>query len=166
MTQEEFEQMAVSLRLRAMAVCGGCGLGRADADDVAQDTLLRLWQVRADIRDRAHAEALAVVASRRLAADVFRRGGRMVQGVGRDVAGAVQPGPDTALEAAEADGWLLDRMGQLPPTEYRVLYMRQVERRPRGEIARILGLAEASVSTLLARARRRLLEEIKRRNGL
>ena len=166
MTQEEFEHLAVGLRLKAMAVCCGCGLGADDADDVAQDTLLRLWQVRGDIRDSAHAEALAVVAARRLAADVFRRRGRMVRGVGGDVPGGVQPGPDASLEAAEADGWLLDRLERLPPTEYRVLYMRQVERRSRGEIARIVGLAETSVSTLLARTRRRLLEEIKRRNGL
>lgn len=165
MTQEEFEHQAAGLRRKAMATGRSHGLGDADADDVAQDTLMRLWQMRGSIGDGAHAEALATVVARRLAVDLLRRSGRTLTGIKHDVPHAAQPGADTALEEAEAGGWLLAKLEQLPPTEYQVLYMRQVERRPRGEIARILGIAETSVSTLLARARRRLLEEIKRRNG-
>ena len=41
--------------------------------------------------------------------------------------------------------------------------MRQVEHRSNAEIARLLGIGEASVSTLLARARHKMLEEIRRK---
>ena len=64
----------------------------------------------------------------------------------------------------EDDEWLTKRFQQLPTTQRTLLYMRQVERRSHEEIAQLLGIETTSVSTLLARARRTLLEEIKRRN--
>lgn len=166
MTQDEFEDNVMRMRCRAVSVARGCGLGCADADDVAQDTLLRLWTLRGDILSCSHAEALAVVVARRLVADRFR--GRACEDIGelRDVADEGMAAPDAMLEAAETDGWLAGRLASLPSTEWQVLRMRQVEQRSRGEIARILGIAETSVSTLLARARRKLLDDIKRRNRL
>jgi RNA polymerase sigma-70 factor (ECF subfamily) len=70
------------------------------------------------------------------------------------------------LEMKEDDVWLTTRLQQLPTTQRTLLYMRQVERRSNEEIAQLLGIETTSVSTLLARARRTLLEDIKRRNNL
>ena len=58
------------------------------------------------------------------------------------------------------------KLQQLPTTQRTLLYMRQVERKSHEEIATLLGIETTSVSTLLARARRTLLEEIKRRNQI
>ena len=68
------------------------------------------------------------------------------------------------LEDETIDEWLQQRLSQLPSTQHAVLYMRQVEHRSSVEISRLLGVSEASVRTLLSRARRKLLEEIKKRN--
>lgn len=165
MTQEEFEDNALRMRNKALGVARGCGLGDADADDVAQDTLLQLWTLHGDILSGNHAEALAVVVARRLVADRFRGRAREAIGMTRDVVDEGMAQPDAMLEAAETTGWVAARLASLPPTEWHVLRMRQVEQKSRGEIARILGIAETSVSTLLARARRSLLDDIKRRNG-
>jgi Sigma-70, region 4. len=43
--------------------------------------------------------------------------------------------------------------------------LRQVEGRSKEEIARLLGIEVRSVATLLARARQRLLNEIRKRNA-
>jgi RNA polymerase sigma-70 factor (ECF subfamily) len=72
--------------------------------------------------------------------------------------------PHDLLEMKEDDDWLDKRLRQLPTTQRTLLYMRQVERRSHEEIARLLGIETTSVSTLLARARRTLLEEIRQRN--
>ena len=77
----------------------------------------------------------------------------------------VQLSPSDVLEAKENLEWLERKIKDLPTTEYTILYMRQVEQRPNEEISHLLGIASTSVSTLLARARRRLLEDIKRRKG-
>lgn len=73
--------------------------------------------------------------------------------------------PSTEIESSEELRWLENKMKSLPTTEYAILQMRQVEHQNNREIAQRLGIEESSVSTLLARARRRLLEEIRRRNG-
>ena len=72
--------------------------------------------------------------------------------------------PHDELECKENERWLQSRLDSLPTTQRTLLYMRQVERRSHEEIATLLGIEPTSVSTLLARARRTLLEEIKRRN--
>ena len=74
--------------------------------------------------------------------------------------------PHDLLEMKEDDEWLRARLELLPTTQRTLLYMRQVERRSHEELARLLGIELTSVSTLLARARRTLLEEIKRRASL
>ena len=74
--------------------------------------------------------------------------------------------PHDELEMREDEAWLQTRVQQLPTTQRTLLYMRQVERRTHEEIASLLGIEITSVSTLLARARRSLLEEIKRRNQI
>ena len=71
--------------------------------------------------------------------------------------------PATTLEEAEDERWLMQKLKQLPTTQHTILYMRQVERLSAQDIAQRLGISETSVSTLLSRARRSLLEEIKRR---
>jgi RNA polymerase sigma-70 factor (ECF subfamily) len=74
--------------------------------------------------------------------------------------------PHEELEIRENEEWLLSKLQQLPTTQRTLLYMRQVERKSHEEIAILLGIEVTSVSTLLARARRTLLEEIKRRNKI
>ena len=43
--------------------------------------------------------------------------------------------------------------------------MRQGEGKSNDEIARIMGIAPASVATMLSAARRKIFEELKKRNG-
>ncbi len=76
----------------------------------------------------------------------------------------IETSPQTLLEIKEDEVWLERKLQQMPTTQRTLLYMRQVERRSHEEIAQLLGIETTSVSTLLARARRTLLEEIKRRN--
>ena len=74
--------------------------------------------------------------------------------------------PQEELETKENEEWFSAKLQKLPTTQRTLLYMRQVERKSHEEIATLLGIETTSVSTLLARARRTLLEEIKRRNQI
>ena len=71
--------------------------------------------------------------------------------------------PDARAEIADNEAWLEKRMQSLPSTEYQVLLLRQVEGKDTDEIARLLGVSPNSVATLLSRARKRLLNDLKRR---
>lgn len=161
-----FEEKATALRQRALHVSRGQGADIEEAEDIAQEVMLRLWQMLDDINDAAGMERLAAVMARNMTIDMLRKQ-RTMPLCGNEVRLAAQHDvPDESLEAAEDESWLRQRLRQLPPTQYAILGMRQVEHLSNGEIARRLGIAETSVSTLLSRARHTLLDEIRRRNKI
>ncbi len=163
MEDSAFEQIAVRLRRRAMASAARCGLSEADAEDIAQDVMLRLWQMRADLDRFSSPDALAALIARRQVINVMRRNRpvSLVDKLPDTIASAANPSAD--LETKQDEEWLDDRLNHMPETWHTILYMRQVEHRGSAEIAALLGLKDTSVRTLLAKARRTLLEEMRKR---
>lgn len=162
MEQIEFERMAPELRERSLTVARSMGLDADEAEDVAQDVLLKLWTLRSEIGEGSNVKALASVAARNLSIDCHRRR-HTVPLPPVPVLDDRHPRPDDRLEEADNTEWLQRRLRSLPSTEYQVLHLRQVEHRSDNEIAAIIGIAPASVPTLLSRARCRLLAAMKKR---
>lgn len=158
MEESAFEHNARQWRQKAVSVSRSCGAGETEAEDIAQDVMLRLWQMRYELDRYRSVEALVVVMTKRMT-------------WGRTVPLSVPireeqdfRTPQEVLEEKENEEWLERRLAELPTTQQALLYMRQVERRSHKELSQLLGISDTSVSTLLARARRTLLEEIKQRN--
>ena len=164
MDKTAFEQQARTWRQNALSVSMSCGAGREEAEDIAQDVMLRLWQMHDELERYDSIEALATMMARHLLINHQRR--RRSETLDETKMVSITTSPHEQLEMKEDDQWLTKRLEQLPTTQRTLLYMRQVERRSHEEIALLLGIETTSVSTLLARARRTLLEEIKRRNNL
>ena len=164
MDKTAFEQQARTWRQNALSVSMSCGAGREEAEDIAQDVMLRLWQMHDELECYDSIEALAAMMARHLLINHQRR--RRPETLDETKMVSITTSPHEQLEMKEDDQWLTKRLEQLPTTQRTLLYMRQVERRSHEEIALLLGIETTSVSTLLARARRTLLEEIKRRNNL
>lgn len=163
MDEKSFEHIAGRLRDKAVMQARRFGLDIADAEDIAQDVMLRMWQMR-DALDRFRSpEALAMTIARRLVLNTFRRKHpESMDAVPANVASTAS-GPLEDIEDKDNEEWLAARMGRLPETWHAILYMRQVEKCSSSEIAARLGIKETSVRTLLARARKILLEKMKER---
>jgi RNA polymerase sigma-70 factor (ECF subfamily) len=162
MTDNEFTDIATELRELALKKGRGYPLATDDADDIAQETMLRLWALRRKVNSLRHARGLAVCIAAHLAIDRLRRR----RTVSDDFIVNEQPSsndPETDLELKVNDEWLEKELSRLPSTEYQVLHLRQVEGKTNEEIASIIGITPQSVATLLSRARRKLMEKIKRR---
>ncbi|MBO7046084.1 MAG: sigma-70 family RNA polymerase sigma factor [Prevotella sp.] len=164
MDRSAFERVARTWREKAFSVSRHYGAGREEAEDIAQDVMLRLWQMHDELERYDSVEALAALMARHLLRNHQRR--REPETLDEAIVVSINTSPHDILEIKEDDEWLTARLQQLPTTQRTLLYMRQVERRSHEEIARLLGIEITSVSTLLARARRTLLEEIKRRNKI
>lgn len=156
--------MAKTLRHKALTTALGFGLDADEAEDVAQDTIIKLWCMRSSIDVQTRIEALTATIARHQCIDITRRQ-RTVPISSRPIADHHSAPPDTQLEAAEDERWLEQRLRLLPPSEYAVLQLRQVERKTDKEIAALLGISTASVPTLLSRARHKLLADIMRRRN-
>ena len=164
MDKTAFEQQARTWRKKALSVSMSCGAGREEAEDIAQEVMLRLWQMHDELERYDSIEALAALMARHQLINHQRR--RKPEALNEAMIVSLNISPHEQLEMKEDDRWLTKRLEQLPTTQRTLLYMRQVERRSHEEIALLLGIETTSVSTLLARARRTILEEIKRRNNV
>ena len=164
MDRNAFEQQARSWREKALSVSMSYGAGMDEAEDIAQDVMLRLWQMHDELERYRSVEAIVTLMARHLLRNHQRR--KPSEALEEAMIVSLNTSPHEELEIKENDEWLTKKLQQLPTTQRTLLYMRQVERRSHEEIARLLGIEITSVSTLLARARRTLLEDIKRRNNL
>ena len=163
MEQTEFEHIARRVRQKAVRTALACSVGTERAEDIGQDVMLRLWTIRKDIDGEVSAEKLAACIARNLATDCHRRRRTISLDTRYNTIDEKQPQPDIFCEITANQAWLVRRMEALPPTEHRILRLRQVERKTNEEIAALLGIEKTSVATLLARARKKLFDEFKER---
>ena len=164
MERSAFEQKARSWRQKALEVSRHYGAGKDEAEDIAQDVMLRLWQMHDELERYQSVEGIVALMAKHLLRNHQRR--KPSETLDEAVVVSLLTSPQDELEMKEDDEWLTKKLQQLPTTQRTLLYMRQGERRSHEEIATLLGIETTSVSTLLARARRTLLEEIKRRNQI
>ena len=163
MTIDAFEQQAPRLRQLALQAAAAAGADQDTAEDIAQETMLRLWQMRDDPR-LYNPEAYASTIARHQVLNHQRHKPPLPLDE-RQVTSLTSPSPLDIIEQREDERWLQERIRNLPPTQHAILHMRQVEHRNSDEIAAIMGIQPSSVSTLLARARKQLLEEIRQQRN-
>lgn len=163
MTQEEFTYKASEIRAKAVSIAERFGYGSDDAEDIAQDVMLRLWSLHEQLADATHLNASAIITTKRACIDRWRTAHQYKE---LDEATPLMDDvtPHDRLEYAELEQWIDEQIDSLPSTSGIVLRMRQLERREVSEIADILGIQPSSVSTLLSRARSELQNKLKRRN--
>ena len=159
MTIDAFNQQAPRLRQLALRAAATAGADSDTAEDIAQETMLRLWQMRDDPR-LYNPEGYASTIARHLMLNQLRRQPTLPLDE-RQGSSQISPSPLDIIVQREDEQWLQERIRNLPPTQHVVLHMRQVEHYSNSQIATLLGIRETSVNTLLARARRQLLEEIR-----
>ena len=163
MNQEDFKYMANEMRTKAVSVAEKFGYSQYDAEDIAQDVMLRLWSLHEQFTNAAHLKASATITARHLCIDRYRTT-HQHKVIDNAISIADENTLYDRLEYKELEQWLEEQICHLPSTSATVLRMRQLEHREVGEIADILGIRPNSVSTLLSRARNELLNKLKRRN--
>jgi RNA polymerase sigma-70 factor (ECF subfamily) len=162
MTSKEFEHKAMKMRIQALKTACKFGFSPEEAEDVAQDVMLRLWAMHERIGANDPVERLASIAARHRCIDKLRLRNSQ-KNIEDYEACSQEQNQHEELEYKELEQWLLRQIEQLPNTCGIVLKMRQLEHRDIDEIAALLGISKSSVSALLSRARNLLLQKIERR---
>jgi DNA-directed RNA polymerase specialized sigma24 family protein len=73
MNQKEFEAIVMSARQTALNVCHSYGMDEDQSEDIAQDTMLKLWTIHQELPVGKPVEGLAAVVSRHLVIDLLRQ---------------------------------------------------------------------------------------------
>jgi RNA polymerase sigma-70 factor (ECF subfamily) len=159
--RREFEERLAECGLLAYRVARGVLRNSADAEDVAQEALLRAYRRFHRLRDRNRFRAWLVRIAFRLALDRFRSGKRREQ---REALWA-QPVPRPTTEDLAASSEFqahVDRALEALPDKLRlVLLLSAMEGHTHEEVAAILGLPLGTVKSRLFFARKQLAEKLR-----
>ena len=135
---------------------------QAEAEDVAQEAMLRLWKIAPDWRA---GEAKISTWLYRVATNLCTDRLRKKRGVGLEDAPEVEdetPGVEAQMITADRAALLRSAINRLPERQKLVLSLRHFEELSNPEIADIIGGSVEAVASLLARARRALSAELEK----
>lgn len=168
MEEIEFEQIASEIRPKLTAHCQrylAASTLAVDAEDIVQETLVRLWKMRDQLFQYQSIEALAMTIARNLSIDHLRQ--KRPQAESLDLAGhaatiraSSSATADQALIGEDTQRRLEQALCKLPATQRRMLLLRS-EGMSLDEIANTCGTNKTSAKTLISAARRKLLQLMK-----
>ena len=130
---------------------------RAEAEDIVQDTLIRVWDKRDEWDELESVEAYCLTITRNLAIDRSQK----AEAQNLELTPETQEFPDALtpdreLEQAEQFRLIHQLVNKLPEKQRTVLQLRDMEGKSYKEIAEIMGLTEDQVKVNLFRARQRI----------
>ena len=144
MTTETFRLEAQRMRTTLVRLAFGILRDSDEAEDVVQDVLLRLWQMRDQLR--MPIEPLARVLTRNRCIDIVRR-----RKPAAELSMAVFQEEDEALR--ERIERMMKVIETLPDMQQTILRLRHMEGMEFEEIAELTGSTEVAVRKALSRAR-------------
>ena len=165
MTDDAYEQAVLMYKDRVNSYATMMLRSNAEAQDVAQESLVRLWQHRRTV-DRQGARLWLLRTAHNLSIDLIRRrktrseidDGDTVMDLKPDTA----PDPQQRSEADELRGQIERALGGLSPQDRAVVVMREVQGMPYDEIAEALDVPLGTLKARLHRARERLRTRLTR----
>lgn len=135
-------------------------LNRAEAEDITQETLIRVWQQRDEWHQIENIEAYSLTIARRLGIDHVRKGKEEGLGERDDVACAPETLPDAQLEKRQRMEIVQRIINTLPETWRTIMTLRDIEGYRYEEIAQMTDLTETQVKVYLHRARSRVKQAL------
>jgi RNA polymerase sigma-70 factor (ECF subfamily) len=159
--EDEFERRLGESSLLAFRVAYGVLRQRQDAEDVAQETLVRAHRKLGSLRDRDRFRAWLVRIAWRLAID-HRRSGKRREA--REQA-ALDSAPEQTAEDMAAANEFRERLWRaidaLPEPLRIVVVLAGIEGHQMNELARLLSVPEGTVKSRLHHARKQLAESLR-----
>ena len=141
---------------------------RDEAMELTQDVFVKAWQALPRWRPDARFSTWLLQIARNAALDQLRRR-RLIQFAplddGMDVADTA-PGPEARYASRQRQALLENALQQIAAEHREILLLREIEDLSYAELAAVLGIAEGTVKSRLARARAALLEHFRPHAGV
>ena len=132
-------------------------LNRAEAEDVVQDTMLRVWNKRDEWQQFESVEAYCLIVAKNLAIDRIQKKEAQNVEIPPEMEEEADPsGPHDQLINEERMRIIHRLVDELPEKQRLIMQLRDIEGESYKEIARILNLTEEQVKVNLFRARQKV----------
>ena len=129
-----------------------------DAEDSAQEVMLKLWTMRCRLDTYRSVEALAMQMCKNININKVRAR-RPSTDDAFDTMQEPTPAPDLQLETADSMTTVARIIDRLPETQRMTIRLRDIEGYQPAEIAEIMGCETSAVRMNLSRARKKVKEE-------
>ena len=165
MTQQEYEHIVPELRPRLKDI-GRQFFGDEEmAEDIAQETLMRLWLLRERIASLTDIKPLAVRMAKNLCVSEWRKQ-KIRQGNALQAEFPAHEDTQRNMELKDEIARLRQAVSQLKPAEQRLFRMRHEAEMDIQQISAVTGIGVRSVSAMLSTAKRKLSEILNTKGGL
>ena len=158
MDQKEFETLIRQIRPKLYAEALRLLTDSDEAEDVTQETVLKLWTIRQQLEIYRSMEALAVVMVRRLALSRKRVATTIPLSNWQQTDTDSIDSPEDLLISREEETKVIKMISTLPDAQQTVLRMKHIDGLETSEIARITGSSEEAIRQNLSRARKKILK--------
>ncbi len=167
--RQAFAALVKAFQKKVYALAFRMLLDHLEADDVTQETFVRVFGRIDQLKSPMHFDAFVYRIATNYAIDILRkRKGRMVaMPEETELPGSIQmdlssrvTSPDKALENKELLAKILKAAEELPPRQRMTLVLHDIEGLSKEEVARIMGCPEATVRTNLHIARTKLKKKL------
>ena len=130
----------------------------ADAEDAAQEVMLKLWTMRDQLSAYRSVEALAIRIGKNICINRLNARKPSLDGAFESMYDA-SPSPYMQLETADTMETVARIIERLPEMQKMTIRLRDVEGYQPAEIAEIMGCEESAVRMNLSRARKKVKEQ-------
>ncbi len=136
-------------------------LNREDAEDVVQETLIRLWN-ETKSQEIDNLKSFALTVCRNLCLDHNAKKERQNISLDENIHEHEDNSrsPDEEIESRERYGYLTSLINKLPEKQRTAIQLRDVEGRSYKEISEIMGIGESDVKVNIFRGRQKLKEQL------
>lgn len=162
MESSQFKTLFLPCHRKLYAVAWRLTGNAQAAEDLVQETFLRLWTRRQQIVSVECVEAYSITTLRRIFYDTKRS--KQIEASEREISELhVKDSEDLNQRIDAQDEWQRIRMMilALPDPQGKIMIMRDVEGQTYEEISVETGLTEVNLRSILSRARKRIREQIK-----
>jgi RNA polymerase sigma-70 factor (ECF subfamily) len=132
------------------------------ADDILQETFLRIHQRLAALNDEDRVEAWVYQIARNLITDHYRVRGRDRKDSPLESEPAAPPEPEAANQNEEVAGWLPAAIKDLPPDYREAVNLYELQGLSQAEIAGRLGISLSGAKSRVQRGREKLKQVLER----
>lgn len=155
MELNQFKITVVPLRGKLLNYARKLTDDSSDAEDVVQEVMLKLWNIRQKLEEYNSIEALAVRITHNLCMDMWRS--KRTDQVSLDQVPVVSQtvNPERVLEGNDEIRLMREIISSLPTLQQTIIRMKDIEEYETEEIAQITGCSSESIRSNLSRARKK-----------
>lgn len=164
MKEIDFRHDLLPLKDKLYRVALRITLDSMEAEDVVEDTLIRVWERRGELSEDTALEGYCLTVCRNLAIDRSEKkdaGHDSLEGAVLDETAGGES-PDERLERQDRVEWVRRLIDGLPEKQRTALQLREIDGSSYAEVAEAMQITEADVKVTIHRARQALKAALER----